>query len=231
MSNLYDIDFSTFSQVIDESLNYHYMETGSLDNLFDNYTHNIIKYVSDKNSLLDFGCGYGGPARLINRYCPHIDISCLTNSRSQYECVSKDFKTYHQDGNDFECDKKFDIITFFDSLCHMDANKIIPNLHDCTDAILIKDYVYFNDDIYYTPRWEMTFRSEANWKKLLTSAGFNNIIFNLNDNVLVEQSHSFWRKGVEKVSDEYRQMRMLRDISKTKELKPGKGHCVIYATK
>ena len=227
-SNLWDIDLQT---CIDKNLNYHYMEKGPLDNKFDNYTYNSLKYFKNCKKILDVGCGYGGPSSFLLSQDANLEISCITNSQSQYDIVSKKFDCYLTDASEFRSDLKFDIVVFFDSLCLMDAESTLENISKCTNKIFIKDYIHFDKDYYYTPRWEMTFRSENNWRELLGKYGFEVKHFEINDKVLVKESHEFWNKQVENSISTHRQIEMLKTISKSKQLKEGKGHCLLYAEK
>jgi SAM-dependent methyltransferase len=231
MTDLYDIKLDTFSQFLDEGLNYHYMESGELSNDFDNYTYNTLEHLKNCKSLLDVGCGYGGPCRLINKYLQDLNIECVTNEVGQYEYVSQFFKTYLSDSSKFSVDKRYDIITFFDSFCHTNGEKTLENLSKYTNRILIKDYTHLEEDEYYSSRWEMTFRSETNWKKILYNVGFDVKIFELNTKVKVKETHEFWREKLKSVESNERQIMFLREITSLNSLKPNKKHCIIYAEK
>lgn len=225
-NDLYDVDLK---DCIDENLNYHYMEEGPLKNKFDNYTYNSIPYLKNCKNILDVGCGYGGPSDFLSYH--NYNMFCITNSQSQYDAVSKKHKCFQIDACEFTSKRKYDIAVFFDSMCHMDAKTVINNIAQYTNKMFIKDYAFLNSDYYYSKRWNMHFRSQSNWEWLLSQAGFEIKHFEINKKVLVEESHSFWNKQVKNSTSTHRQIEMLKTISKSKQLKEGKAHCLLYAEK
>jgi len=225
MQGLYDVDLTDY---IDDNFNYHYMESGPCENKFDNYTYNSLQYLKGAKTILDVGCGYGGPAKFIKKHNPDCSISCVTNSISQYQIVSQSFDCTLTDAINYSSQRSFDVAVFYDSLCHMDAERTLMNISKHTDRILIKDYTFFGADYYYSTRWEMSFRSEDNWKRLLSSIGFKIKHYGLNHNVLIEQSHLFWNQRVKDSTSSHRQISLMKQIPKSPKLNQGKAHCVIY---
>jgi hypothetical protein len=113
----------------------------------------------------------------------------------------------------------------------MDGVKTLQNLSKYTNRILIKDYTHLEEDVYYSSRWEMTFRSERNWQGILSSVGFDIKTFELNSRVKVKETHEFWREKLKSVESNERQITFLRELSSLNSLKPSKKHCIIYAEK
>jgi len=231
MSNLYDVDVEDFKEILDDKMNYHYMEKGPLLlNKFDNYTYNILEYLDGAQSLLDVGCGFGGPARFIQSELD-INVKGVSNIRSQVEHTSQYFPTYFRNAEEFSSNEKYDVAAFFDSLCHMDAKKVLANIAKYTDKILIKDYTFLDSDYYYSARWNMHFRSKSNWEWLLSKTGFKLKHFEVNDKVLVDETHQFWYNNLKKVKSKNKQIEMLKVITQQTQHKPGKAYCVLYAEK
>ena len=226
ITDLYDVNLKAY---LDDDLNYHYMEKGPHLNLFENYTHNALPYLNGVKSILDVGCGYGGPARYISKHKPECRITCITNSKSQYKAVSPLLTCYLTKAENYFSNDRFDIAVFFDSLCHMDGPKALANISNYTDKILIKDYCYFGADYYYSSRWEMSFRSKDNWERMLSSIGLEIKDYKLNHNVLIEQSHLFWNDKAKDSLDLHRQISLIKQIPKSPTLNDGKAHCIIYA--
>ena len=230
-SNLYSVDIEDFKKILDDNMNYHYMETGPLENEFDNYVYNVLDYFKESNTVLNVGCGFGGCSRILQKHIPSLKIKCITNVKSQYEYTSNYFQTNLINAEDYSENFKYDIAVFFDSLCHMNADKVISNAYNYTNKILIKDYAFLNDDYYYSKRWDMHFRSQSNWNRVLLEHGFKVKSFEINNKVLVDKTHKYWYNKLKEVESNHPQIEMLKIITQQKEHKPGKAYCTIYAEK
>jgi cyclopropane fatty-acyl-phospholipid synthase-like methyltransferase len=109
--------------IIGDELHYHYgffttPEMG-LKAALENAVRSFYDYVPRGSSVLDAGCGWGGPARMLNdeRECKVFGI---TISHSQYEsCRKFGLKVKRADLESISLKQKFDIIVMFESLEHI----------------------------------------------------------------------------------------------------------------
>ena len=75
-----------WKKVIGEDLHYH-VGWGEGDILYNAVEH-LYQFIGKESTVLDCGCGWGGPAKAIKRDL-HCDITSVTNSPVQYDYIKK----------------------------------------------------------------------------------------------------------------------------------------------
>ena len=73
-----------WKKVIGEDLHYH-VGWGEGDILYNAVEH-LYQFIGKESTVLDCGCGWGGPAKAIKRDL-HCDITSVTNSPVQYDYI------------------------------------------------------------------------------------------------------------------------------------------------
>ena len=62
---------------------YHFGFPGNTDNIFANSVYeNLFPFIKDNSKVLDCGCGWGGPSKLLMEE-KNCDVTCVTNSSLQ----------------------------------------------------------------------------------------------------------------------------------------------------
>jgi 2-polyprenyl-3-methyl-5-hydroxy-6-metoxy-1,4-benzoquinol methylase len=152
-----------WQQVLGPKLHYHVGSHSDTD-IFDQAIRNLYPYIDDNSLILDVGCGWGGPATLLEN-----EKSCLvhgvTNSAQQYDHNIQ--LTFLADAHEFIPQQKYDTAIFIESLSHFhDANKILKQLKQYTNKIIIKDYLWYED--WYNADWKMYLRTKQSYIDLIS---------------------------------------------------------------
>jgi hypothetical protein len=176
-----------WQHVLGPKMHYH-LGSQSNDDIFDQAIRNLYTYIPQNSSILDCGCGWGGPANLLQHEL-NATITGITNSPQQHEYTS--FDTHLIDIHDFIPSQNYDIALFIESLCHFKQPDIVlRNLKYSIPKIIIKDYVWYDD--WYNPQWQMFFRSKQSYHNLLSYCGYDSISIHDDTTVEVYNSSLFW---------------------------------------
>jgi hypothetical protein len=106
----------------------------------------IKKHIGDINSVFDFGYGNGS----FLKYCNNLGIKCYGYDISDYPLPGEIEKI--NDPDSIECD----VITFFDSMEHLDVENLIPFLQKKKTKYFVISVPWYHE--YCGDEWFM------NWK-------------------------------------------------------------------
>ena len=177
---------NVWQQILGPKMHYH-AGSYSTNNIFDQAIRNLYPYIDDNSSILDVGCGWGGPATLLEN-----EKSCLvhgfTNSSQQYNHNSQ--TTFLADIHSFIPQQKYNTAIFIESLSHFnDANKVLKQLRPYTDKIIIKDYLWYED--WFNSDWKMYLRTKQSYIDLISQ--YYNITHIEQDNTVdIYNSCVYW---------------------------------------
>jgi hypothetical protein len=231
-----------WKSILGEKMHYHYM---SVDNSehdpFDYAIMQLFDFIKPNSKILDCGCGWGGPARLLKQHL-NCNITGVTISEQQYKYIT-DFKVIYKDLHDFIPNEQYDTAFFIESYVHFnDSKKIINNIKNNVNELVIKDFVNISsDEIIDVPRWGGFIRSYKVFKDDLESNGFN-IMYYKEISHWRKASMNYWLNNIEKLPPEeiYGQIELLYELclnnKKSIEFDPNEEQypirqCIIHAVK
>ena len=141
VSELYD-DTSPeiWKRVIGDDLHYH-VGWGDGDILF-NAIQYLYQFVDRESSVLDCGCGWGGTGKVLKRDLD-CDVTGVTISKVQSDYIEQNklFDVVHADLHNFIPQKKYDVILFVESFCHLkNPDMVLKNLRNTSDKIVLREY-------------------------------------------------------------------------------------------
>ena len=183
----------SWQQVLGPKMHYHFGSYSS-ENIFDQTVRNLYPHIPNNSTILDMGCGWGGPARLLEN-----EKACLvhgvTNSPQQQQ--HNDQTIFLSDVHDFTPQQDYDITLFIESLTHFtNASQVLANIRPYTNKIIIKDYIYYED--YYNPVWHMHFRTLDSFKHLIQQH-YNIQTLEEDKQIDVYNSCLFWYNNISKL--------------------------------
>lgn len=159
VSELYD-DTSpeVWKKVIGNDLHYH-VGWGEGDILYNAVKH-LYQFIDKGSKVLDCGCGWGGPAKVLKRDL-HCDVTAVTNSPVQYDFITDNVPVdvILCDLQDYRPTKKYDCGIFIESFCHLkNPEQVIENIKESCDKIIVRDYILKeqNYPTKYLDNWLMT---------------------------------------------------------------------------
>jgi ubiquinone/menaquinone biosynthesis C-methylase UbiE len=174
-------------------MHYHFGIAKDGEDPFEYAVKVMYKFISPKSKILDCGCGWGAPARLLMR-----DLNCevegVTISKQQYNYI-KDFKVYLKNLHTFIPNKKYDTALFLESYTHLtEPKKIIKNFSDNIDSILIKDFA--SPENYMVPDWGMSIRNKKTYYDEIENDGKYTIQYYKEYKNVLYPSVEYWYKRI-----------------------------------
>jgi hypothetical protein len=164
------VPVETWKKVLGPHMHYHFGRPHAFIDPFQNAVLELCQFIPRKATVLDCGCGWGGPARFLMKWNA-CEVVGVTLSRQQADYID-DFEVMFRDMRDLDLNERhFDVALFMESFTHLDEmESIFSNLAGTADSIVIRDFIAthpFRDD-----RWLMNFRTENDFRSALTSAGY-----------------------------------------------------------
>lgn len=231
--------------VFGEKAHFHWGTSGQSANPFDQAVIDIFPYIKPNSTVLDCGCGWGGPGRMLQEQL-NCDVTGVTISKVQADYANQFFPTYHADLHNFKPDQHYDVAIFFESYFHLKhGDQVLKNLQNHVDQIIIKDFTIPDEFSRELPLWHGKCRSKQEFFLEIESAGFTVIEFN---NPVIENYYQatmdHWIEGLEKLDLstlpvlmdtvqnlclQYQTMKTLDDYER--EYKDCQYACTIHATK
>ena len=154
MSFYTDNPLEVWQSVLGPSMHYH---VGG-----DQAVRDLYPYIDNNSNILDIGCGWGGPARLLANE-KHCECHGVTNSKQQYD--NYPYTVSLSNANYYTPDDNYDTTIFIESLCHL-TPQTLAAIRPYTKKVIIKDYLSpFN---WYNKQWEMYMRDESTYKSILS---------------------------------------------------------------
>ena len=190
-----------WKQVLGEDLHYH-VGWGEGDILYNAVEH-LYQFIGKESTVLDCGCGWGGPAKAIKRDL-HCDITSVTNSPVQYDYIKKNvpIDVTLCDLQDYSPTKKYDCAVFIESFCHLKIPEdVIKNIKDSCDKIIIRDYVLkeLNYPTKYLGNWLMTIYYKEEFLSMFEKHGYKMTHCEDHYEDGLEPTVNYWLENLSKV--------------------------------
>ncbi len=134
-----------WKRVIGEDLHYH-VGWGEGDILF-NAIQYLYQFIDQGSSVLDCGCGWGGTGKVLKRDLD-CDVTGVTISKLQSDYIEQNklFDVVNADLHDFIPQKKYNVILFVESFCHLkNPDIVLNNLRNTSNKIVLREYHRKND--------------------------------------------------------------------------------------
>ena len=190
-----------WKKVIGEDLHYH-VGWGEGDILYNAVEH-LYQFIGKESTVLDCGCGWGGPAKAIKRDL-HCDITSVTNSPVQYDYIKKNvpIDVTLCDLQDYNPTKKYDCAVFIESFCHLKTPEdVIKNIKDSCDKIIVRDYVLKELDYptKYLGNWLMTIYYKEEFLSMFEKHGYKMTYCEDHYEDGLEPTVNYWLENLSKV--------------------------------
>lgn len=128
---------SSWKKVVGDDLHYHYGAGGPEP--FKQTVYNLLEFLPPRSKILDCGCGWGGPARLMMG--EGHNVTGVTISKAQADYIT-DFPVIHADLHDYKPEEDYDAAVFIESYFHLtDPRKVFDNLVPNVKHVVIADLV------------------------------------------------------------------------------------------
>jgi hypothetical protein len=200
LDNFYSYNsLESWIKFLGDKLHYHFgVFTEPNNDPFDQAVIELFKYIPEKSKILDCGCGWGGPGKLLKEKL-NCDITGITISKTQSEFI-KDFPVIHADLNYFILDKEYDIAIFIESFTHIvNPYKVLLNFKNYVKSIVIKDYI--SETRNSIPSWNMYIRNKDTYHKIIENAGYEIKEFKIHYS-FSKESLKIWRNNLKKLKPE-----------------------------
>lgn len=131
----------------------------------------IFPHVCYGSKVLDAGCGWGGPARML-RDIKGCTVHCLTNSPSQHKYLEGEFKTIDADLEIYEPTERYDVIMHYETMCYVnDKDRLINAYNNWTDNLVMVEY-YSKENKSYSDMWDFYLHPLDNICESISNNGF-----------------------------------------------------------
>lgn len=189
--------------IIGDELHYHFgfFSTPDMDleAALEKAIENFYDYIPRGSSVLDAGCGWGGPARMLSneRECKVLGV---TISQSQYEhCRNTGLNVERADLEAIRLEQKFDIVVMFESLEHIkDKLNLLIKWRDIGQRLIIRTNCTAFDTAVNRPEFSgtMYLQTPDNLRRYLEQAGWN-VIFMENRRSESRQTLLHWKRRLQ----------------------------------
>lgn len=151
-------------------LHYHFGCSGSDPNPFINALIRIAPWIGE--SVLDLGCGFGGPARWLNQQ--GRQVTAISHSQAQLNWIQQTpgINTLWMDLNDPKDLPRAHTALMVESFSHIrERQELLVHLRDRCDRLVMISHQSLGDSFYH-PLWHMQFDNQQAIQALLQSAGW-----------------------------------------------------------
>ncbi len=184
--------------VLGEDLHYH-IGSKSDGDIFKQAIFDLYQHIPDGSSVLDCGCGWGAPARMLmnDKNCK---ITGVTISDKQAEYIT-DFPVINTDLQKYTPDTNYDVALFVESFCHLrDPFTVLKNIKNNVNKIVIRDYIW--PTVWYNNVWKMMFYPKNFWVKILSESGFSVDLIEEDKNATIFATCEYWYNNIQKLNRE-----------------------------
>lgn len=191
-----------WKKVIGEDLHYH-LGWGE-GNILYNAIEYLYQFIDRDSIVLDCGCGWGGPAKVIQRDL-NCDITGVTISKVQYDYIKSNIpiKVEHIDLHNYHPTDRFDICLFIESFCHLsNPGKVLYNISEATDKIILREY-HLKTNQYpksYVNRWFMNIYRKEELISLMEQFNFKLVYQEEHYDYALEPTLDLWYNNINKLS-------------------------------
>ena len=192
-----------WKRIIGEDLHYHFgyfEKTNDFQTGLKDAVRNFYPFIPKGTHVLDLGCGWGGPAKLLRE---ELDCSmqCLTISETQYHYCKNELGLDVSLGNieEINFNSRFDIVMMIESLEHiLDKPALFQKLQKITNKLIIRtscmaDHV---DATRWTYGDSMYMSKVSELVHFLENTGWG-IAFKADRRFHAIPTISFWKKHLE----------------------------------
>ena len=177
-----DMDISAWQQILCKGMHYHCGDFSKFDDhrAFEEPVRRIYPYIGMSKTILDVGCGWGGPAVMLRTDCNAI-VTCVTPSVQQTQyCKDLGFTVHHSSIEDLLkggslSDQHWDIVLCFESFTHLDQEYFLEKIKPHCDTLIM--LVNCSDRAHYSKSFQMTIRTAEGLRALLTKTGWTVQVF------------------------------------------------------
>jgi hypothetical protein len=174
--------------ILGENLHYH-AGSQSDEDIFEQAVKNLFCYIPKKSKILDCGCGWGGPAKLLINEL-ECDVTGVTISKQQQKFIDQ-FVVYHADLDQYIPHEYYNIALFVESFCHLkQPEQVLHNFKNKVGKIIIKDYLWDFD--WYNDIWGMYMRSKLSYINLLKSCEYEIISIKNDKTTDIKSTCKYW---------------------------------------
>jgi hypothetical protein len=177
-----------WQQVLGPSMHYHIGGDSAIRNLY--------SFIDDNSTILDVGCGWGGPAMLLTNEKRCI-LHGITNSKQQH--VFYPYDSTLADANTFIPSQQYDTAIFLESFCHMES-QVLTHIRPYVNKVIIKDYLWHTD--WYNAPWQMHMRSQQTYHNILKQAGYQITYSEIDNTADVYNSSLYWYNNICKLPED-----------------------------
>jgi hypothetical protein len=199
-----DTPAKLWKKVIGDDLHYH-LGWGDGD-IFYNSIKYLYQFIPKNSKILDCGCGWGGPAKVLLR-----DLNCkitgVTNSEVQYDYVKENIpiEVVHADLHEYKPKGKYDICLFVESFTHLvNPEKVLYNISECSDNIVLRAYHLKGGEQpkNYIESWLMNLYETDKFISLFDKFGFDLEFNEEHFHYALEPSVDYWLDNLNIMDDE-----------------------------
>lgn len=166
-SKTYDIDafysenaISCWKQVIGADLHYHFGDYSNTDETAEalkSTVRNFYEVIPFGVSVLDAGCGWGAPARMLSKeHGCHVTGITVSAAQAEY-CRSNGLNVRHADLEEYVPDAEFDTVLFLESFEHIAAKApLLSRLKQRCRQVIISSNAWADDNAIYRPTFGLS---------------------------------------------------------------------------
>ena len=184
LADFYDGEVSEWQHVLGESLLYSFgtrdpkAPPEDAEAHLNNGVRSLYPWIPEGSRVLDLGCGWGGPARMLIRergaYVHGVTISQV--QADFFDSSLPEARTTCADMATFIPDEQYDVAIAMESLTHVTSPvDVLRNIRPRVDRLLLRDHVMYekNRDASGVARnWKMRFPSHEEFRGIIEEAGF-----------------------------------------------------------
>ena len=198
-----DTSPEVWKKAIGEDLHYH-VGWGEGDILY-NAIEYLYPFIGRDSKVLDCGCGWGGPAKVLKRDL-NCEVTGVTISKVQYEYVKSNvpIEIIYSDLHDYNPNDRFDVCLFIESFCHLENPlKVLYNIRDCSNKIILREYHLKSDDYpkKYVDSWLMNIYKKDEMISLFDKIGFKLTFDENHYDYSLEPTLNYWLDNLKKIDN------------------------------
>ena len=204
LADFYDGEVSEWQHVLGESLLYCFgtrdpkASPDDAEAHINNGVRSLYPWISEGSRVLDLGCGWGGPARMLIRErgaCVHgvtvsqVQADFFDSSLPQARTTCADMAT-------FIPDEQYDVAIAMESLTHV-ANPVdvLRNIRSRVGRLLLRDHVAIGEPSTVLGNWKMRVPSHEEFRGIVEEAGFK-IEYDEPVDVPFKSVSAFWLRNL-----------------------------------
>ena len=196
-----EVEIELWKKILGPELHYHfgYFENGvSVEDAMRQTVRNFFRFIPSGCRLLDAGCGWGGPARLLEAEhgCKVVGVT-VSQAQALY-CREQGIETHWIDLETGVPDGDFDVALFLESLEHMVAKReILARVAERCSRVIVSSNTWNHDAPLKRPDFgrSLDLQDMDELCTMLSDAGFT-VDFVYNRRPKSRQSVHFWNQNL-----------------------------------